>query len=252
MKLFFLIKTTDSMYKLPSIKVYFGVYGWSAISIDVSDYQLFPRLGIKYYELDESLMKGFKNFGNSKSTVNISVQDEDEELDFNDYEVKRGKVKINVTQERYNSIMGAMQIFAKVLLEEEFDKRFEKLRYTGSKLEMQTWENQVKEIAKFNNNEETPLLTAIATAKGIEVSDLVATIQTKIAEYEQKVQDLYTQLITLKTEFSNCAIIEEINILYTKYFGQQFYISPEYRAEHPEIFDDNGQYKFTIPVTYNF
>ena len=247
-----LVRNSDLLHKIPSKRFYFGAYGWSAISIEDSDYQLFSKFCIKYYELDESLMKGFKNFGNSKSTVSISIHDEDEDLDFNDYEIKRDKVKIKVTQERYDSIMGAMKIFAKVLLEEEFDRRFEKLRYTGCKLEMETWNKQVAEIAKYNNGEETPLLTAIATAKGIEVSAFVTSIQTKIAEYEQKVQELYTQLITLKTEFSNCAIIEEISILYTRYFGQQFYISPEYKADHPETFDETGRYTFTVPVTYNF
>ena len=143
-----LVRNSDSLHKIPSKRFYFGAYGWYAISIEDSDYQLFSKFGIKYYELDESLMKGFKNFGNSKSTVSISIHDEDEDLDFNDYEIKRDKVKIKVTQERYDSIMGAMKIFAKVLLEEEFDRRFEKLRYTGCKLEMETWNKQVAEIAK--------------------------------------------------------------------------------------------------------
>jgi hypothetical protein len=251
-KLYFLIKTNDLMYKLPSFKEYFGIYGWTVIGINPSDYQFFPRFDIHYYELDESLVKGFKNFGNAKSTVSVSIFDEDEDLDFDDYEVKRDKVKIQITQERYDSIMKAMKLFAKVLLEEEFDKRFEKLRYTGCKLEMQTWEEQVKEILKFNDQQETPLLSAIATAKGIELSELVLSIETKLVEYKQKVQTLYTDLIKLKTEFSNCVIIEELNILYTKYFGQQFYISPEYRTEHSETFNENGEYKFTVPITYNF
>ena len=63
---------------------------------------------------------------------------------------------------------------------------------------------------------------------------------------------MYLKLLELKTEFNNCATIEELNILYAKYFGQTYYISPEYKATRPDIFDENGEYKFHLTVTYNF
>jgi len=251
-KLYFLIKTTDLIYKISSIQIFFGIYGWSAVSIDESDYQLILKFNLKYYELTKSDIIGFKNFGNAKSTVSVSIFDETEDINFDDYEEKRNKVKIPVTQGRYNSIMKSMKLFAKVLLEEEFDRRFNKLRYNGSFLESQTWELQLQELQKYHNGEETLLLNSISFTKQITIQELISSIENKKNEYDISVQNLYTQLLTLKTEFSNCVIIEELNVLYAKYFGQFFYISPEYRKSHPDIFDENGEFKFTVPISYNF
>jgi len=252
-KRYFLLKMSDFVYKLPSLKVFYGAYGWSAISIDEIDYQLIPKFDIKYYELTKSDIMGFKSFGNGKSTVSISVSDDSEDINFDDYDVnKKNKIKIPVTQERYDSIMKSMKLFSKVLLEEEFDRRFKKLRYNGSFLEAQTWDTQVQEVERYQNNRSTPLLSAIAESKQISVADLVALIQSKLNQYNQSVQNLYIQLLNLKTEFSNCATIEDMNVLYAKYFGKVSYISPEYKGSHPETFDENGEFKFTLPICYNF
>lgn len=251
-KRYFLLKKTDFVYKIPSIQIFFGIYGWAAVSIDESDYQLIPKFDMQYFELTKSDIMGFKYFGNGKSTISVSVDDANEEINFDDYEQKRNKVKIPVTQTRYDEIVKSMKLFAKVLLEEEFDKRFQKLRYNGSFLEVQTWDLQVQEVEKYNKGQSTPLLSSIAESKQITVENLVALIQTKINDYNQSVQDLYLQLLNLKTEFNNCATIEDMNVLYAKYFGQFFYISPEYKKSHPEVFDSNGEFKFTIPISYNF
>lgn len=252
-KRYFLLKTSDFVYKLPSITIFYGIYGWSAISIDEIDYQLIPKFDIKYYEITKSDIMGFKSFGNGRSVVSISVSDDTEDINFDDYSANsKNKIKIPVTQTRYDQILNSMKLFSKVLLEEEFDRRFRKLRYNGSFLEAQTWDTQVQEVERYQNNQSTPLLSAIAESKQILVADLVALIQSKIDQYNQSVQDLYIQLLNLKTEFNNCATIEDINVLYTKYFGQIYYISPEYKESHPEIFDENGEYKFTIPTCYNF
>lgn len=251
-KIYFLLKTTNDIYKIPSIQIFFGIYGWSAISMDERDYELIPKLGLQYYELTKSDIMGFKNFGNGKSIISVSIFDESENINFEDYEISKNKVKIPVTQERYNSIMNSMKLFTKVLLEEEFDKRFNKLKYTGSFLEVQTWDTQIKEVEKYYNEEDTPLLNSIAQVKQISVQDLVNLIEIKVEEYQQSVQNLYTRLLELKTEFNNCATIEDINVLYAKYFGQLFYISSEYKESHPEIFDADGRFKFTVPISYNF
>jgi hypothetical protein len=251
-KLYFLIKTTDYIYKIPSIQIFFGIYGWSAVSIDETDYELILKFDIKYYELTKSDIMGFKYFGSGKSTVSVSIFDENEDINFDDYEISKNKVKIPVTQERYDSIVKSMKLFAKVLLEEEFDRRFNKFRYNSSFLESQTWEKQVEEVKKYHNNEDTPLLNSIVETKKISINELVSLIENKISEYELAIQDLYVQLIRLKTEFNNCAIIEDLNVLYAKYFGQFFYISEEYKKSNPEIFDENGQFKFKVPTSYNF
>jgi hypothetical protein len=252
-RIYLLVRTTDNLNKIPSLLVFFSLYGWSAASIESQDYQLIIKFNIKYFEITKSNFIGFKSFGAGKSVVNISVNDPiEEDINFNDYEQNRGKIKIPVTQSRYDSIVSSMKLLAKVLLEEEYDKRFIKLRYTGSELETQTWNIQLQEVEKFNSGQETPLLSAFATAKQISIEELVSTINTKVQEYNSAVQNLMIELLTLKTEFNTAITIEDLNVLYAKYFGQQYYISEEYKESRPDVFDENGQFKFTIPLVHNF
>ena len=252
-KLYFLIKTTDYIYKIESIKIFFSMYGWSAVSIDENDYQIILKFNLRYYEITKSDIMGFKSFGNARSVISVSINDKyEEDVDFDDYEIIRNKVKIPVTKERYDSIVKSMKLFSKVLLEDEYDRRFDKLRHTGSFLEMQTWNKQIEEVKKYHGGLDTPLLESIAKIKGISIKDLIIMVENKISEYEKSVNDLYLSLLNLKTEFDNCAKIEDLNVLYAKYFGQFFYIPEEYKKSNPDIFDDNGAFKFKVPISYNF
>jgi hypothetical protein len=252
-RIYLLVRTTDNLNKIPSLLAFFSLYGWSAASIKSEDYQLIIKFNIKYFEITKSNIMGFKNFGAGKSIISISVNDPTEEdINFDDYEQKKGKIKIPVTQNRYDSIVSSMKLLAKVLLEEEYDKRFIKLRYTGSELETQTWNIQLQEVEKFNLGEETPLLSAFATAKQISVEELVSLVNTKVQEYNTAVQNLMIELLTLKTEFNSATTIEDLNVLYAKYFGQQYYISDEYKQSRPDVFNENGEFKFTVPLIYNF
>lgn len=241
-KFYLLVRTTDNLYKFPSIQVLLSIHGWSPISIDENDYQLIIRLGINYFEISEPDVIGFGNFGNSKRIRTTTLVDEN----------KVSKIKVPVDDYLYDCTLNVMKLFAKVLLEEEFDKRFNKLRYNGSKLETETWNQQAEEVKNYHNQEETPLLDIISQHKQITKQELVTLIENKIQEYNNSVKNLYLQLITLKTEFNNCATIEDINVLYAKYFGQFFYISPEYKQSHSEIFDENGEFKFKVPISYGF
>ena len=252
-RIYLLVRTTDNLIKIPSLMVFFSLYGWSAASIHPQDYQLIIKFNIKYFEITKNNLMGFKNFGAGKSTISILVNDPTEEdINFDDYEQNRGKIKIPVTQNRYDSIVSSMKLLAKVLLEEEYDKRFIKLRYTGSELETQTWNIQLQEVEKFNSGQETPLLSALATAKQISVGELVSSINTKVQQYNTDVQNLMIELLTLKTEFNTAITIEDLNVLYAKYFGQQYYISKEYKESRPDVFNENGEFKFTIPLSHNF
>lgn len=241
-KFYLLVRTSDDLYRFSSIKILLSIHGWSCIIIDEYDYQLIIRLGMNYFEISESDMMGFSNFGNSKKIKTTSLVDENNIT----------KIKVPVTQELYDSTLNSMKIFAKVLLEEEFDKRFNKLRYNGSKLEVETWSQQADEVEKYHSGNETPLLNLISESKQISLQELVNLIEIKIQEYNNCIKNLYIELVSLKTEFNNCATIEDINVLYAKYFGQFFYISPEYKQNDSEIFNENGEFKFKVPISYGF
>jgi hypothetical protein len=255
--MYLLVKTDDVLDNIPNIRVFFAICGWSIVRIEERYYQLIIKFGIHYYELTKDDVMGFKSFGESRSFYKVELSDDEEDLDANDYDVKNleeniKKVAIPVTERKFNAIINSMKLFAKILLEEEFDKKFEKLRYTFSKLELKTWDKQLEEVIKYNNGEDTPFLTLLAEAKQITIEQLVSAINFKVDEYNLAVQNLFINLTQLKTEFNTTQSIEDINVLYAKYFGQIFRISPEYRQAHPDIFDENGEFKFTIPLAYNF
>ena len=69
-----------------------------------------------------------------------------------------------------------MKLSEKLIIEDEYDRKFLSLKAEDSKLEQYFWNAQVTEA---NNLEgETPILNSIATAQGITVSDVAASVLT--------------------------------------------------------------------------
>jgi hypothetical protein len=248
-KIYLLVRLNNYIIRIPSVRIYFSSCGWAAISLDKNDYQVITKFGIYYYEITQKDAVGFKHFGDGRSIVSISAQDLEEDTYVSG---NFDKIKIEVTQDRYDCIVNSMKLFAKVILEDEFDKKYHKLRNNSSALETQTWKIQLEEVEKFNSEEETPLLSSLAEAKGISVKELVDLINQKSQENQSDVKNLFIELVKLKTEFDNCNSIDDLNVLYAKYFGLVFQILSEYKESRPDIFDKNGEFLFQVPLINNF
>ena len=110
-----------------------------------------------------------------------------------------------------------MKLAAKLIIEDEFDRKFLTLKSRNSKLEQFLWDAQVRES---NNLEgETPVLDSIAAAKGEKVADVAASVLANQTAFKDKVILLNAEMLKVKTEFKNCATIKELNLLWQKYMG---------------------------------
>lgn len=85
----------------------------------------------------------------------------------------------------------------KRIIRDRYNQKFLELNKWSSSLEKATWEQQKSEATAWtaDNTASTPMLTTMATARGISVSDLVSKINTKLTAYNSA---LATQLAAQK------------------------------------------------------
>ena len=161
---------------------------------------------------------GVKHFGEVRAIVKVTNDDplsEDEEYALE--QLPDGRTKVELPQERYDAAISFMKTAAKLIIEDEYDRKFLTLKAEESKLEQYLWSTQITEA---NNLEgETPLLNSIATAKGITVSEVATSVLAGNKTFNEKVQALYDAMLALKQEFKSCATIKELNVLWEKYLG---------------------------------
>jgi hypothetical protein len=249
--LFYLVKTSDDLYKIPDIKIYFVNYGWTVIGFDKKYYDMFVSFGLKYFELTKDNVLGYKSFGDMRAEIKVLVDDELEQ-EYIPGGIEANRVKIPVTEHRYNCILNSMKSFAITILEEEFDKRFKKLHLDFSDLEKQTWDKQLEEVELYHKGKETSLLNSLAKTKNISVEDYVKLIEDKKAKYDSKVSELFVSLQSLKTTFKDVNAIEDMNLLYAKYFSIQLAFTDEFKKSRPDIFNEKGSFIIPLGIGYNF
>ena len=161
---------------------------------------------------------GCQHFGEVRAIVKVTNDDplsEDEEYALE--QLPDGRTKVELPQERYDAAISFMKTAAKLIIEDEYDRKFLTLKAEESKLEQYLWDAQITEA---NNLEgETPLLNSIATAKGIAVSEVATSVLAGNKTFNDKVKALYDSMLALKQEFKSCATIKELNVLWQKYMG---------------------------------
>ena len=135
--------------------------------------------------------------------------------------VKYGKVPVTMTDEIKADTLEFMKIFAKELIEDEFEKRYLALRDTGL-LESATWEIQKHEAREHLSNPidgKTPFLDYLSTQHSTDKTVLANKILSKAETYEDKVSTLLVSMQKLLKQFENTTSIKDINTLYEDYLG---------------------------------
>ena len=216
---YYIARHCPRITELPTANVIFNQYGVTVFSIEPEWVRELNRLSGSYEEVTETLGRwGTKHFGEIRAVVKVTDEDpltEDEEYALE--QLPDGRTKVELPQERYDAAIGFMKVAAKLIIEDEYDRRFLTLKAEESKIEQYLWNAQIEEA---NNLEgETPLLNSIAKAKGIEVSAVATSVLAGNKTFNEKVQALYDAMLALKQEFKDCATIKELNILWQKYMG---------------------------------
>ena len=128
-----------------------------------------------------------------------------------------GKTVITLPKVRIDAAIEFMKVAAKLIIEDQYDRKFLSLKSRESKLEQFLWEAQVRESNNLDG--ETPVIDSIVAAKGSKKEDVAAGILAGSAAFKEKVVVLYAEMLKVKQKFTKCATIEELNILYQTYMG---------------------------------
>lgn len=224
---YYIGRRCDEIDWISTSNIIWNMYGICVFSIEeqwARDLYTLPR---SFEEITEEMGRwGTKHFGETRTEVKItsedplsseSIMDEEDGIEMPDPLINKGKVVITLPQERIDAAIAFMKVAAKLIIEDEYDRKFLTLKAEESKLEQYLWDAQITEA---NNLEgETPLLNSIATAKGIAVSEVASSVLAGNKTFNDKVKALYDSMLALKQEFKSCATIKELNVLWQKYMG---------------------------------
>ena len=236
-KKYYIARHCPQITELPTAQLTFNQYGVTVFSIDEDWVRDLNKLSGSYEEVTEDVGRwGVKHFGEVRAKVKVT--DEDPLSEDDDYALEAlddGRTVVEMPQERYDAAIEFMKVAAKLIIEDEYDRKFLTLKAEESKIEQYLWDAQITEA---NNLEgETPLLNSIATAKGIAVSDVAASVLTGNKAFNEKALALYDAMVALKQKFTDCATIKELNVLWENYLGVPM---PEAQAIELGNTDDEG------------
>ena len=241
---YYIARHCPRITELPTANLIFNQYGVTVFSIENGWIRDLNKLSGSYEEVSEDVGKwGVKHFGEVRAIVKVTDDDplsEDEEYSLE--QLPDGRTKVELPQERYDAAITFMKVAAKLIIEDEYDRKFLTLKAEESKLEQYLWDAQITEA---NNLEgETPLLNSIATAKGIAVSEVASSVLAGNKTFNDKVKALYDAMLALKQEFKSCATIKELNVLWQKYMGVPM---PYTQMVEEGLVDENGSPQYVKP-----
>ena len=245
---YYIARHCPRITELPTANLIFNQYGVTVFSIDKEWVRDLNKLSGSYEEVSEDIGKwGTKHFGEVRAVVKVT--DEDPLSEDDEYALEQlpdGRTKVELPQERYDAAIAFMKVAAKLIIEDEYDRKFLTLKAEESKLEQYLWDAQITEA---NNLEgETPLLNSIATAKGIAVSEVASSVLAGNKTFNDKVKALYDSMLALKQEFKSCATIKELNVLWQKYMGVPM---PIFQMEEMGLVGEDGSTPY-VPTGLQF
>ena len=245
---YYIARHCPRITELPTANLMFNQYGVTVFSIENEWVRDLNKLSGSYEEVSEDVGKwGVKHFGEVRAVVKVTDDDplsEDEEYALE--QLPDGRTKVELPQERYDAAITFMKVAAKLIIEDEYDRKFLTLKAEESKLEQYLWDAQITEA---NNLEgETPLLNSIATTKGITVSEVASSVLAGNKTFNDKVKALYDAMLALKQEFKSCATIKELNVLWQKYMGVPM---PIFQMEEMGLLGEDGSVPY-VPTGLQF
>ena len=245
---YYIARHCPRITELPTANLMFNQYGVTVFSIENEWVRDLNKLSGSYEEVSEDVGKwGVKHFGEVRAVVKVTDDDPlSEDEDYALEQLPDGRTKVELPQERYDAAITFMKVAAKLIIEDEYDRKFLTLKAEESKLEQYLWDAQITEA---NNLEgETPLLNSIATTKGITVSEVASSVLAGNKTFNDKVKALYDAMLALKQEFKSCATIKELNVLWQKYMGVPM---PIFQMEEMGLLGEDGSVPY-VPTGLQF
>lgn len=133
------------------------------------------------------------------------------------------KVKYYLTDEDKANAMQFAKHVMRLKLDEVYDKRIIQQRMNVSDLEYDSWAQQRSEAEAYlaDNTASTPLLSQLATARGITVAEMAQKVVDAIAAYNLKIEELLAKKQAIETEIKSCTTIADCSRLFHNRFHVQ-------------------------------
>lgn len=131
------------------------------------------------------------------------------------------KAKYYLTDDDKSNAIKFTKIVIRKMLDEHFDKQLTQINGEVSTLESISWSQQRAESDSYelDNNVSVPMLTALAEARGITVSEMSTKVQTAILEHSQKITNILAKKQMIEQEVKSCITIDDCVVLLHNRFG---------------------------------
>jgi hypothetical protein len=127
------------------------------------------------------------------------------------HEATGEKTKYLLTEEDTANTVALMQAILRMKIDDIYDKRMVQLNMGVSDLELSSWDQQKAEAQKYiaGDKENQPLLSSLATARGITLEEMVNKVLTAVANYNDKIAELLTRKHEVETDIKSCESIAD-------------------------------------------
>ena len=180
--------------------------------VDIAEYNF-----LKPTVLDEGTAMGWKFFALARDYISVRPATlQNEQLSVAESMEPTGeKVKYYLTDEDKANGAAFMKALMRQMLDDVYDKRFTQLNLAASSLEQGTWAQQRTEAEAYqaDNSAPTPMLSALATARGITLPEMVAKVVQAVNKYNTDVATLLANKQAVEKEIKQCVTIKDCNRL---------------------------------------
>lgn len=161
------------------------------------------------------------------------------------------KVKTTLTDAMRSAAVDIMKEAALYVTNLMYTKKFAVLLNAYSDAESYSWTQQIEEAKAVvaNPSAPSPLLTALAAARGLPVSELAVKVLEKSAAFETGHIALLSKLAAVNQSIKACATVRDCNRVYETLFGYQM---PKQQAIEDGLADANGFRTTPVPAGYTF
>lgn len=254
MKLYFLSNDEQGMSKMGTFIPYGTVLNWTSFSIENYELTNLKKYVKNCIELEKDVaVFGFRSFGDTRSYIKVSATDLGDLEEIKEFEeevsqeyyknIFRDKIRIPMSEKRYQCVVQAMKITAKAIIEEEFNKRYEALLATSTSLERETWQYQISDEEFINNLAETKHVTA---------KEIKRSVRNKKDEFDSAVKSLYINSQKIKQMFYDVNSIAELGILYEDYFSIPMHGEQARNCGRLYTKEDGTLYRKPVGQGFNF
>ena len=179
---------------------------------DVFDFRQFrPRILEEEVAYSYMFLSAYRNFINVKPET-----PQNDRLQLLSSEESIGaKAKYYLTDQDKANVVSLFKEIMRYTLDEVYDKRLIELKLNVSEIELQSWDQQRQEAIAYANDASasTPMLSVLATSRGITVAEMVAKVQSAIDKYNADLANLLGKKQAIENEIKLCASMADCHRL---------------------------------------